>query len=135
MMYVDNLTAVEIVAIAYSEAAEWADDVLINEAFEEHATDLAGHFVAFMQKHIFKFDIVQLEQCGHDLWLTRQGHGVGFWDRSDDFYDSKAQRDALNDYAENLGQYDDYELIPGSERWENEQAAFEEVRERVGGES
>lgn len=21
------------------------------------------------------------EQCGHDLWLTRNGHGVGFWDR------------------------------------------------------
>lgn len=21
------------------------------------------------------------EQMGHDLWLTRNGHGVGFWDR------------------------------------------------------
>jgi hypothetical protein len=21
------------------------------------------------------------EQLGHDLWLTRNGHGVGFWDR------------------------------------------------------
>lgn len=21
------------------------------------------------------------EQIGHDLWLTRNGHGVGFWDR------------------------------------------------------
>ena len=21
------------------------------------------------------------EQIGHDLWLTRQGHGAGFWDR------------------------------------------------------
>lgn len=20
-------------------------------------------------------------QCGHDLWLTREHHGVGFWDR------------------------------------------------------
>ena len=24
------------------------------------------------------------EQCGHDLWLTRNGHGVGFWDRGYD---------------------------------------------------
>lgn len=21
------------------------------------------------------------EQAGHDLWLTRCGHGAGFWDR------------------------------------------------------
>lgn len=21
------------------------------------------------------------EQVGHDIWLTRNGHGVGFWDR------------------------------------------------------
>ena len=21
------------------------------------------------------------EQIGHDFWLTRQGHGAGFWDR------------------------------------------------------
>jgi hypothetical protein len=24
---------------------------------------------------------VDLEQAGHDFWLTRNGHGVGFWDR------------------------------------------------------
>jgi hypothetical protein len=22
-----------------------------------------------------------MEQAGHDLWLTRNGHGAGFWDR------------------------------------------------------
>lgn len=22
-----------------------------------------------------------IEQCGHDFWLTRCGHGAGFWDR------------------------------------------------------
>lgn len=21
------------------------------------------------------------DSCGHDLWLTRNGHGAGFWDR------------------------------------------------------
>ncbi len=25
-------------------------------------------------------------QAGHDLWLTRNGHGAGFWDRADDVY-------------------------------------------------
>ena len=26
-------------------------------------------------------DDYSLEQAGHDFWLTRNGHGVGFWDR------------------------------------------------------
>jgi hypothetical protein len=32
-----------------------------------------------------------LEQGGHDFWLTRNGHGTGFWDRywssEEEFYD------------------------------------------------
>lgn len=24
---------------------------------------------------------ITLEQAGHDFWLTRNGHGAGFWDR------------------------------------------------------
>ncbi len=24
---------------------------------------------------------IELEQAGHDFWLTRNGHGAGFWDR------------------------------------------------------
>ena len=34
------------------------------------------------------------EQAGHDFWFTRQGHGVGFWDRSDDVW-PEAARDFL----------------------------------------
>jgi hypothetical protein len=29
------------------------------------------------------------EQVGHDLWLTRNGHGAGFWDRPE-VYGSRA---------------------------------------------
>ena len=29
------------------------------------------------------------EQIGHDLWLTRNGHGAGFWDRPE-VYGSRA---------------------------------------------
>ena len=29
---------------------------------------------------------IHWSQVGHDLWLTRNGHGAGFWDRSDDAY-------------------------------------------------
>lgn len=27
------------------------------------------------------------EQIGHDLWLTRNGHGAGFWDRKEIYGD------------------------------------------------
>jgi hypothetical protein len=26
------------------------------------------------------------EQAGHDFWLTRNGHGTGFWDRPESYY-------------------------------------------------
>jgi len=44
------------------------------------------------------------EQCGHDLWLTRNGHGVGFWDRGYDL----AIGDALTRAAHLAGARDLY---------------------------
>lgn len=37
-------------------------------------------------KGILDTDSVDMEQAGHDFWLTRNGHGTGFWDRDDDVY-------------------------------------------------
>jgi hypothetical protein len=37
------------------------------------------------------------EQAAHDFWLTRHGHGAGFWDR--DFGDEKARK-RLTDAAQ-----------------------------------
>jgi len=34
-------------------------------------------------------DLQDPEQDGHDFWLTRNGHGVGFWDRG---YGERGQR-------------------------------------------
>jgi hypothetical protein len=38
------------------------------------------------------------EQAGHDFWLTRNGHGAGFWDRG------LAAGDALTDLAHPFGE-------------------------------
>lgn len=38
---------------------------------ESNAEDLEAY-------HLAGFDS---EQAGHDFWLTRNGHGAGFWDR------------------------------------------------------
>ncbi len=41
--------------------------------------------------------------AGHDLWLTRRGHGCGFWDRG-----LGALGDRLTAYAEGMGDPDDH---------------------------
>jgi hypothetical protein len=43
------------------------------------------------------------EQAGHDFWLTRNGHGAGFWDRG-----HGAEGDALSKVAKSYGSSDLY---------------------------
>lgn len=57
--------------------------VLIDEAFEEDG----------------KGD----DEIGHDFWLTRNGHGAGFWDG-----DYPTTGDELSDAAKLFGEYDLY---------------------------
>lgn len=45
-------------------------------------------------------------QAGHDFWLTRNGHGAGFWDRS--ALDAGDLGDALTEVAKRYGQADSY---------------------------
>jgi hypothetical protein len=40
--------------------------------------------------------------AGHDFWLTRNGHGAGFWDRTE--LDADGLGDALTEIAESFGQ-------------------------------
>jgi hypothetical protein len=46
------------------------------------------------------------EQAGHDFWLTRNGHGAGFWDRS--ALDADGLGDKLSDAAKAFGECDLY---------------------------
>jgi hypothetical protein len=46
----------------------------------------------------------EAEQVGHDLWLTRNRHGVGFWDRDDKVYGTVERRDALDRLAVRMGE-------------------------------
>ena len=46
------------------------------------------------------------ELGGHDFWLTRNGHGCGFWDRNDCLPEEAGQR--LTKAAGSLGEYDLY---------------------------
>lgn len=55
-----------------------------------------------------------LARAGHDLWLTRNGHGAGYWDRNElavwieDRQPKQTIGDALSDAAKAMGQLDAY---------------------------
>jgi hypothetical protein len=78
------------------------DAELAPEAKEAMRKDCAA-FVALIDE--LGIDATQnwgAEQLGHDLWLTRNGHGAGFWDRGHD------EGDALASAARSMGQCDLY---------------------------
>lgn len=52
------------------------------------------------------------DQVGHDLYFTRQGHGTGFWDKSDT-YGSKLITEQLTRISEHLGAVDYYQGADG----------------------
>ena len=43
------------------------------------------------------------ENVGHDLWLTRNGHGAGFWDRELGGYDGYDIGDSLSSACKIMG--------------------------------
>ncbi len=49
-------------------------------------------------------------QAGHDLWLTRSGHGCGFWDREDSVYGlgltGEPLKDVFTAMAKAMGPHD-----------------------------
>lgn len=81
---------------AYIECALWSstdDDGESLDVYDE--SDLAPETLASMESDCADFQesnarlLAQAyaqghylpEQAGHDFWLTRNGHGAGFWDR------------------------------------------------------
>lgn len=77
----------------YLECALWAD--LPEEEFEGTIYDCSLESQLKANKEVLAFcqklqsenlwdellGVSDLVQIGHDFWLTRNGHGTGFWDR------------------------------------------------------
>ena len=61
-------------------------------------------FVGLLQREGINWqDAMSPEQFGHDFWLTRNGHGAGFWDRGLD-----ALGDTLTKWADTFKAVDMY---------------------------
>jgi hypothetical protein len=76
---------------AYLECALWSstddDGTPLDTNYDiddisEAAQDLAAkECKRFITDNLSDLADMKAEQAGHDFWLTRNGHGAGFWDR------------------------------------------------------
>jgi hypothetical protein len=51
---------------------DWSEDALLEARVECEA---------FIDQNIADLANIDSTRAGHDFWLTRSGHGTGFWDR------------------------------------------------------
>lgn len=103
---------------AYVEAALWSsmdnsDENTDGEPLDKNYTydDITPQTKERMQQDCDKFvelagEMIEndLAQAGHDFWLTRNGHGAGFWDG--DWPEDVGEK--LTALAEKFGEYDLY---------------------------
>ena len=100
---------------AYIKAALWSSaDDLGDWSLEDHCSpaDISGELMDKMIDDCSKFlseanlDPSLYAQAGHDFWLTRNGHGTGFWDKPEIYGEERAE--ALSTLAETFGVVDLY---------------------------
>lgn len=110
-----NIPFLDLFFTAYVECALWSstDDNghPMDRTFKD--TDLAPETVSKMQRDCLKFYTEnnlqdfgnhELKQAGHDFWLSRCGHGSGFFDSDL----PEPQRTLLQDAARHFGNCDLY---------------------------
>lgn len=112
MKYTDKQRAEFLTA--YIECALWSSGGCTDENGEEldslEGYDVATDTHARMREECDEFidtaarylDEWTPEQAGHDFWLTRVGHGAGFWDRG------KANGNKLTALCKDAGNRDLY---------------------------
>lgn len=93
------------------EYDEDGDNIIypFNDKNEDDFSDEAkkqayGEIAWFIDSAGSAIDDIADESIGHDIWLTRNGHGAGFWDRG---YDSDIE-EVLEQLSKELGSTDAY---------------------------
>lgn len=79
--------------------AEFGPDDITSETMAQFRADCAAFYDSCAD------DLADMapEQAGHDFWLTRNGHGTGFWARG-----LGARGDRLSDMAQTYGEINLY---------------------------
>ena len=106
---------IDAAVAGYMEAAAWTEE----DQLRNDLQDLGGEFelapdtqdkmradvIAFVKEADLLLIRAGIEagQAGHDFWLTRNGHGAGFWDRG-----NGDVGDELTKMCQTFGEYDLY---------------------------
>lgn len=87
----DSFTQGYIEAMFFTDASDSDDGDLADGAFDQLAPETIAAVIVDCDKfqkenadHLLQFEQITgrpLDHAGHDFWLTRNGHGAGFWDR------------------------------------------------------
>jgi hypothetical protein len=85
----DKFTTAYLVAALWStndeSTPQGGEPLDTNYGIHDIAPDTIGQALKDCQKfqkdNKALLENLDLSQCGHDFWLTRNGHGAGFWDR------------------------------------------------------
>lgn len=111
------MTDLETMVAAYLEAIDFTDCGDTDQP--EHGAELSAYDKAkvYIDCRNFHWAVTEelipnglvdvtldWSQVGHDLWLTRNGHGTGFWDR-EEVYDVDLSR-ILTAMAKAMGEHD-----------------------------
>lgn len=98
-MNLDDFTRGYIECALWAEAADYTDETRDDSSFQDNGydeSDLAPEALAKivedcrgfqesnmpdLEEYTISGGFQDLTYAGHDFWLTRNGHGAGFWDR------------------------------------------------------
>lgn len=64
-----------------SHDLKFSHEDLSADAARDMEADVEGFIKSCLEERPDCFDRMDDDQIGHDFWLTRNGHGAGFWDR------------------------------------------------------
>ena len=78
-------------AVDFTELGEEGQPPIGAEIDEDFLRESVIDCLAFYSRIECYLSPENIEQAGHDFWLTRNGHGVGFWDRPDVYGDRCAK--------------------------------------------
>ena len=93
--YLSDFIDAYIEAMLWSTTNENSYDFDTQDLSQEAALEILADCTKFYSENL-KLINDDASQAGHDFWLTREGHGAGFWDGDWDF---------PNGEIENVGDY------------------------------
>lgn len=80
---IDEFTEAYLDCAFWTEEEELSEDATVFSLAPSALDSILEDCAAFLRDNAQDIEACGLgiAQCGHDFWLTRNGHGAGFWDR------------------------------------------------------